>query len=168
MKEIRLIDAEGKQLGVYSIQEALNIAEEQNLDLVEVSPQGNPPVCRVMDFGKFKFSQSKKDKDVRKKQKFTEVKEVKLRPKIDVHDFIVKSKMVKRLLGEGDKVKVTIMFRGREVAHAAQGEKLLEQIAKEAGDIATVERQSKLEGRNMIMILAPKTDHKPQEKGENN
>lgn len=160
MKEIRLVDAEGKQLGVYSIQEALKIAEEQDLDLVEVSPQGNPPVCRVMDFGKFKFSQSKKDKDVRKKQKFTEVKEVKLRPKIDVHDFLVKSKMVKRLLAEGDKVKVTIMFRGREVAHATQGEKLLEQIAKEAGDIATVERQSKLEGRNMIMILAPKSDNK--------
>lgn len=122
----------------------------------------------MLDFGKFKFSQSKKDKDVRKKQKFTEVKEVKLRPKIDVHDFLVKSKMVKRLLTEGDKVKVTIMFRGREVAHATQGEKLLEQIAKEAGDIATVERQSKLEGRNMIMILAPKTDNKPQEKGESN
>lgn len=144
----------------------MKIAEEQDLDLVEVSPQGNPPVCRVMDFGKFKFSQSKKDKEVRKKQKFTEVKEVKLRPKIDVHDFGVKSKMVKRLLSDGDKVKVTIMFRGREVAHADQGEKLLAQIAKEAGDIATVERQSKLEGRNMIMILAPKTDYKPQEKGE--
>lgn len=157
---MRLIDAEGKQMGLFTIQEAMNLAEEQDLDLVEVSPQGNPPVCRVMDFGKFKFSQSKKDKEVRKKQKYTELKEVKLRPKIDVHDFEVKSKMVRRLLGEGDKVKVTIMFRGREVAHANLGEKLLGQVAKDVGEIAVVERQSKLEGRNMIMILAPKSDNK--------
>lgn len=166
VKEVRVIDPEGNQLGILPTSKALQIAEEQSLDLVEVSPQGTPPVCRVMDFGKFKFSQSKKDKEVRKKQKYTEVKEVKLRPKIDVHDMEVKSRMVRRLLCEGDKVKVTIMFRGREVAHASQGEKLLNHIAENTSDISTIERHAKLEGRNMIMILAPKLDHKQTEKGE--
>ncbi|MBI2265897.1 MAG: translation initiation factor IF-3 [Armatimonadetes bacterium] len=155
-RDVRLIDADGAQKGVMPFREALKIAQEQELDLVEVSPQGDPPVCRILDFGKFKYSQSKKDKEVKKKRKGQELKEVKLRPKIDPHDFVTKSKMVQRLLKEGDKVKVTIMFRGREVAYATFGEKILEKVAEESATLATIERKPKLEGKNMIMILTPK------------
>lgn len=157
-REVRLIDHNGHQHGVVSLKEALAMAEENEMDLVEVSPNVSPPVCRLMDYGKFKYEQSKKEKEARHKHKQFEVKEVKLRPKIDEHDYQVKSKMTRRLLGEGDKVKVTLMFRGREVTYLKLGEKLLERIAQDAESIAVVEKKPKLEGKNMTMILAPRTD----------
>lgn len=155
-REVRIIDADGAQLGIISRSEALSLAGERGLDLVEVSPQGDPPVCKIMDFGKFKYAQSKKDREVKKK-KVMQLKEVKLRPKISIHDFQVKSKLVQRLIQEGDKVKVTIMFRGREVSYADAAEKILQKVAQEAAELSTIERQPKLEGRNMIMILTPKS-----------
>lgn len=154
-REVRVIDADGSQLGVLSLQAAVQRAFEQDLDLVEVSPQGNPPVCKIMDFGKFKYAQSKKDREVHKKRKNQQLKEVKLRPKIDPHDFATKSRLVARLLEEGDKVKVTIMFRGREIVYSEHGHQILEKIAHDI-PAAVVERPPKLEGKLMIMILAPK------------
>jgi len=156
VREVRVIDADGSQLGVLPTAEALRLAEEKELDLVEVSPQGNPPVCKIMDFGKFKYSQSKKDREGHKKRKSQQLKEVKLRPKIDPHDFHTKSKLVERLISEGDKVKVTIMFRGREIVYSGHGQQILEKIAQEVGAAAVVERPPRLEGKSMIMILAPK------------
>jgi len=137
------------------VDEAKRIAEENSIDLVEVSPNARPPVCRLMDYGKFKYLQSKKDRDARKKTKTVEMKEVKMRPKIGTHDLMVKIKMVTRLLEEGDKVKVTILFRGREVSYTAVGNELLGNIAKEVMEIGTVEMTPRLEGKNMVMILAP-------------
>lgn len=134
----------------------MRLAAERELDLVEVSPQGEPPVCKIMDFGKFKYAQSKKDREVQKKRKSQHLKEVKLRPKIDPHDFATKSKLVHRLIGEGDKVKVTIMFRGREIVYSGHGQQILEKLAQEVADNAVIERPPKLEGKAMIMILSPK------------
>lgn len=141
-----------------SVKDALRIAEERQLDLVEVAPLAKPPVCRIMDFGKFKYEQSKRDKEAKKKQRIIQVKEVKLRPRIEDHDYEVKAKNAERFLKDGDKVKVTIMFRGREIVHTELGKKLLERLANDMKDISTVERQAKLEGKNMIMILAPKNE----------
>ncbi|MGF7186760.1 translation initiation factor IF-3 [Desulfitispora alkaliphila] len=138
--------------------EGLRIAQEKNLDLVEVSPSAKPPVCRVMDYGKHKYEQSKRDRDAKKKQKVINVKEVKLRPSIEEHDFQVKAKNAEKFLKSGDKVKVTIMFRGREISHADIGRELCNKLALQLKDIAAVERYPKVEGRNMIMILAPKSD----------
>jgi translation initiation factor IF-3 len=152
---VRLISETGEQLGIVSIDDAKNIAEEKSLDLVEVSPNAKPPVCRLMDYGKFKYLQSKKDRDARKKTKTAEMKEVKMRPKIGTHDLDVKIKMAARLLEEGDKVKVTILFRGREVSYTDIGKELLENIAKQITEIGTVESKPRLEGKNMVMILAP-------------
>jgi len=157
-KEVRLISADGEQLGIFSVKEALKKAQESDLDLVEIAPNAKPPVCRIMDFGKFKYEQSKREKEARKKQKIISVKEVKIRPNIEDHDLSVKTKNAVKFLNEGDKVKVTLMFRGREMAHAELGKKLLNRIAEITQDIANVERQPKVEGRNMIMILAPKQD----------
>lgn len=149
------MSVDGEQLGIVSVKEAMRIAQESNLDLVEVAPNAKPPVCRVMDFGKHKYEQSKREKEARKKQRVISVKEVKLRPNIEEHDFQTKVKNGRRFLEDGDKVKVTIMFRGRELSHAELGKKLCERVAIELKEISTVERHPKVEGRNMIMILAP-------------
>ncbi|MEW6695964.1 MAG: translation initiation factor IF-3 [Bacillota bacterium] len=157
-REVRVVDSENNQLGIMSVKDALRIAEEKQLDLVEVAPQAKPPVCRIMDFGKFKYEQSKRDKEAKKKQRIIQVKEVKLRPRIEDHDYSVKAKNAERFLKDGDKVKVTIMFRGREIVHTDLGKKLLDRMAQDMKELCTVERQPKLEGKNMIMILAPKNE----------
>lgn len=157
---MRVTDNEGNQLGIMPVREALRLAEEKQLDLVEIAPQAKPPVCRIMDIGKHKYEQSKRDKEVKKKQKIISVKEVKLRPNIEDHDFDVKAKNAIRFLKDGDKVKATIIFRGREVVHPNLGQVLLKRLAELVKDISIVERQPKLEGKNMIMILSPKQDNK--------
>ncbi|EGO62404.1 translation initiation factor IF-3 [Acetonema longum DSM 6540] len=139
-----------------TLRDALRLAGEQQLDLVEVAPTAKPPVCRIMDFGKFRFEQQKREKEVKKKQKVVSVKEVKLRPNIEDHDFHVKLKNAQRFIADGDKVKVTIMFRGRELTHPELGREVLLRMAEELKDAVTVEREPKLEGKNMIMIVAPK------------
>ncbi len=155
-KEVRLNSVNNEPLGIVQLRDALQMAMEQNLDLVEVAPTAKPPVCRIMDFGKFKYEQQKREKEVKKKQKIVTVKEVKLRPNIEDHDFEVKFKNAQRFLEDGDKVKVTIMFRGRELSHPELGRKVLDKMAIQIKDIANIERGAKLEGKNMIMILAPK------------
>nr|WP_242952053.1 translation initiation factor IF-3 [Carboxydocella sporoproducens] len=150
------MDENGEQLGIMPIKDALRIAAERNLDLVEVAPTAKPPVCRIMDYGKYRYEQSKREKEARKKQKVISVKEIKLRPSIEQHDFEVKANHVLRFLKDGDKVKATIMFRGREITHPELGQQLLERLADYVRDYAVVERAPKVEGRNMIMILAPK------------
>lgn len=155
-----MVDSDGSQLGIMPAREAMRIAEEKQLDLVEIAPQAKPPVCRIMDFGKYKYEQSKKEKEARKRQKIVELKEVKLRPNIEDHDFNVKSKNAARFLKDGDKVKATIIFRGREIVHTQLGKVLLVRLAEELKDLCNVERQPKLEGKNMIMIMAPKPDNK--------
>jgi len=155
-REVRLVDQDGAQLGIVSIRDALRLAEEKQLDLVEVAPGAKPPVCRIMDFGKYRYEQSKREKEARKKQRVVNIKEVKLRPNIEDHDFLVKVRNTERFLKDGDKVKVSIMFRGREIVHTQLGQKLLVKLAGEIGDLALVERQPRLEGKNLIMILTPK------------
>ncbi|MEW6423475.1 MAG: translation initiation factor IF-3 [Bacillota bacterium] len=157
-KEVRVIDVNGNQLGIMPIAAALRLAEEKELDLVEVAPQAKPPVCRLMDYGKFKYEQSKREKEAKKKQRVINVKEVKMRLNIEDHDFLVKAKSAERFLRDGDKVKATIMFRGREIVHTQLGQVLLSRLAEHVKDISTVERQPKLEGKNMIMILAPRQE----------
>jgi len=160
VREVRLVDTDGNQLGIMPLREAMRIAEERQLDLVEIAPQAKPPVCRIMDFGKYKYEQSKKEKEARKKQKIVEIKEIKMRPNIEDHDFFVKAKNASRFLKEGDKVKATIIFRGREIVHTQLGKQLLVRLAEELKEFSNVERQPKLEGKNMIMILSPKQDIK--------
>ena len=157
-KEVRVVDSEGNQLGIMSVRDAMAKAVERNLDLVAVSLNAKPPVCRIMDVGKYKFEQSKREKEARKNQKMVVVKEVKVRPNIEDHDFEVKMKNARRFLEDGDKVKATVMFRGREVTHPELGQKLLDRMALEIADLGTVERAPKLEGRNMVMILTPKAN----------
>jgi len=159
-RDVRVVDPEGNQLGIMPLRDALRLAEEKQLDLVEIAPQAKPPVCRVMDFGKHKYEQSKRDKEAKKKQRIISVKEIKMRPNIEDHDFNVKSKNAARFLKDGDKIKATIIFRGREIVHPALGQKLLERLAIELKELANVERYPKLEGKNMIMIMAPKLDVK--------
>lgn len=154
--EIRVVDEEGNQLGIMSPAAALKIAQEKGLDLVEVAPSAKPPVCRLMDFGKYMFEQGKKEKEARKKQKVIDIKEVRLRLGIEEHDLEIKAKSARRFLEEGNKVKVTVMFRGRETMHSEKGKELLEKLTKKLEDIAIVEKNGQLEGRNMIMILSPK------------
>jgi translation initiation factor IF-3 len=156
IRTVRVIDDDGSQLGVMPTEEAMNIARTKGLDLIEVSPTAVPPVCRVGDYGRLKYEQSKKDKDARKKQKHFELREVKLRPKIDTHDYEVKAKMAERLLLDGGKVKVTIMFRGREITYTSYGKRLLDRISADLANTAIVERDAKLEGKNMFLILAPR------------
>ncbi len=153
---MRVITGEGEQLGILPISEALRIAQERELDLVEVAPEAAPPVCRIMDFGKFKYQQSRRAKDARKKQTIIQVKEVKMGPKTDEHDFQFKARHVRRFIEEGNKAKVTIRFRGREMAHTELGRKLLDRMSADMTDIATIESYPKLEGRNLVMILTPK------------
>ena len=157
---IRVTDVEGNSLGIMQVREALNIAMEQPLVLVVISPKANPPVCRIMDFGKYRYEQQKREKEARKKQKVISVKEVKLRPNIEQHDFDVKLKNAVRFLEEGNKVKVTIMFRGRELSHPELGREILGRVAEQLKDSVSIERDAKLEGKNMIMILAPKAQTK--------
>lgn len=154
-KEVRLIDAEGNQVGVVSLEKALQIAEDAELDLVEVSPNTNPPVCKVLDYGKYKYEQQKKASEARKKQKTVDVKELKMRPTIEDHDFGVKLKNAIRFLKGGDKVKFTIRFRGREMAYQDQGQELMKRLEDELVEYGKVELQPKMEGRQMIMILSP-------------
>ncbi len=154
-REVRLIDENNVQLGVVPIQQALAMARERGLDLVEVAPTAVPPVCRILDYGKFKYEQSKKEREARKHQKQVRVSEVRMRPKIDEHDVDFKARNVEKLLKEGDKVKVTIMFRGREVTHPQIGRALLDRVYDRVKDIAVMERPPALEGRNMVMVLAP-------------
>ncbi len=159
VKEVRLVSEDGEQLGIVPIREALTMAEEKMVDLVEVAPSAKPPVCRLMNYGKFKFEQSKREKESRKKQKIISIKEVKMRPNIEEHDFQVKAKNARKFLAAGDKLKFTIMFRGRQITHPELGEKLCIQLAKELSDISAVEKQPKVEGRNMVMILVPKLEN---------
>jgi translation initiation factor IF-3 len=153
--EIRLIDQDGENAGVVTPAVAIDMAEEVGLDLVEISPGANPPVCKIMDFGRFKYEQQKKAAEAKKKQKIIEIKEVKFRPNIDTHDYDVKMRSVTKFLGDGDKVKVTLRFRGREMAHQELGRDLLTKIADEIEEIGKIEAMPKMEGRQMIMVVAP-------------
>jgi translation initiation factor IF-3 len=154
--QVRLIDQNGEMVGVLSTREALIRAYDAGLDLVEISPNAVPPVCKVLDYGKYKYEQQKKANEARKKQKTVEIKEIKVRPNIDDHDYEVKMKQMKGFIGEGDKVKVTLRFRGREMAHQDLGLKVLERIRADLGDAIKVEQMPRLENRQMIMVLAPR------------
>ncbi len=153
---MRLVDADGTVLGVVPIDEALQKAEDRGLDLVEVAAKGDPPVCKILDYGKFKYESQKKKNEARKKQRTIDVKEIKMRPGIDVHDYDVKMRAVRKFLGEGDKVKVTMRFRGREMAHQDLGLNVLNRVRDEVDELAKVELMPKMEGRQMIMVIAPK------------
>ncbi len=156
-REVLVIDADGTQLGVMKTDEALQLAREKKVDLVNVAPGARPPVCRLMDYGKHKYEQSKRDREARKKQKLTTIKEIKLRPNIDKHDFEVKAKRGQKFLENGDKVKVTVMFRGREITHPEIAQRLCQQLASDLAEFSVIEKPAKQEGRNMIMILSPKS-----------
>ncbi|WP_247642637.1 translation initiation factor IF-3 [Brucella pinnipedialis] len=153
---VQLIDAEGQNHGDVSIQEAMAMAEEAGLDLVEIVPNAEPPVCKIVDLGKLKYQNQKKAAEARKKQRTVEIKEIKMRPNIDTHDYEVKMKAAQRFFEEGDKVKVTLRFRGREMAHQELGMKLLQRVKEDTVEIAKVESEPKLEGRQMMMVLAPR------------
>ena len=155
-RELRVVGPENEQIGIMSARDALALAEERQLDLVEIAPNGKPPVARIMNYGKYRYEQQKREKEAKKKQKTFTLKEVKLRPHIEDHDFYVKMKNATKFLGEGNKVKVTIMFRGRELSHPELGHNVLSRFADELKDLAVVEKAAKMEGRNMTMILAKK------------
>ena len=154
-KEVRLIDEDGGQLGVVPIEEAQRISAEKGLDLVKIAPKAEPPVCRIMDYGKFRFEQTKKEKEARKNQRVVDIKEIRLSAKIDVHDFEVKAKAAQKFLKNGDKVKISVRFRGREMAHTSIGLTILNRFAEACAEVSTVEKEPKLEGRQMLMFLAP-------------
>jgi len=154
-REVRLIDSNGDQLGVKSRPEALEIAAKRDLDLVLVAPNAKPPVCRIMDYGKFRFEQQKKDKEARKNQKIINVKEVRFTPGIGDHDFNTKLRNARKFLEAGDKVKAAVRFRGRAITHKELGQEVLDRLAEEVKDVATVESKAKMEGRNMFIMLAP-------------
>ncbi len=156
IREVQLIDQDGQNRGVVAIRDALMLAQEAGLDLVEISPNSAPPVCKILDYGRFKYQNQKKASEARKKQKVVEVKEIKLRPGIDDHDYDVKMRAMQRFFEEGDKVKVTLRFRGREMAHQDIGYKLLQKLKEDVSPVAKVEAEPMLEGRQMIMILAPR------------
>ena len=155
-KEVRLISGDGEQLGVVSLKEALSMAAEKDVDLVEISPTAKPPVCKLMDFGKYKYEQSKKRDEAKKKQKQVQIKEIKFRPGTDEGDYNIKMRNVKRFLEDGDKVKITLRFRGREMAHQEFGAQLLERVKADLEELAAVESFPKMEGRQMVMMVAPK------------
>ena len=155
-KSVRVITDNGEMLGVLQIEEALKMASDQGLDLVEVSPKANPPVCKIIDYGKYKYESQKRKNEARKKQKTIDVKEIKLRPNIDSHDFDVKIKSVKKFLENGDKVKITLRFRGREMVHQELGSNVLNRVKDETDAFSKIEALPKLEGRQMVMVLAPK------------
>lgn len=154
--KVRVIGADGSQVGIINVKEANTMADEQGLDLVEVSPNSDPPVCKIMDFGKFKYEQSKKEKLVRKKQHVIHVKEIRLRPSIEAHDFDFKLKNARKFLEQGNKVKFNVIFRGREMAHQEFGKQLLGRITEELDDIAKAENTPRVEGRNMVLFLIKK------------
>ncbi len=156
VREVLVIDDEGTKLGVLPLREALRMAEEKELDLVEVAPNARPPVCKLMDYGRFRYEQAKKDREARKKQHVTDLKEVRMTPKIEDHDLAVKTKATEKFLKDGDKVKVVIRFRGREIVHADLAQKLMLEMARQLAPVGGVEREPKVEGRNMIMILSPR------------
>ena len=153
---VRLVGADGEMMGVFKLDDALREADRSGLVLVEVSPNAEPPVCKILDYGRFKYEAQKKKNEARKKQKVIEVKEIKLRPAIDQHDYDVKMKSVRKFLDEGDKVKVTLRFRGREMAHQELGMKVLERVRDELGEEVKIEQAPKMEGRQMIMVMAPR------------
>jgi translation initiation factor IF-3 len=153
---VRVINPDGVQLGVMTPQQALQTAMSLGLDLVEVAPEANPPVCRIMDYGKYRYEQSKKAKDAKKKQTVIQIKEIKMRPKTDEHDLQFKTRHIEKFLKEGNKAKITMIFRGREVVHTSLGRKLLDKVAEDLKDSAVIEQLPRLEGKNMVMILAPK------------
>ena len=155
VRECRLIGYDGNQMGIYPAAQARRIAEDEGLDLVEIAPNADPPVCRIMDYGKYKYDQAIKAKQARKNQSKIETKEMKFRPKIDVGDYTTKKKHVLRFLGQGNKVKITIMFRGREMSHPDLGLSILERLADDLKDVAVIESAPKMEGRNMHMLIAP-------------
>ena len=155
--KVLVIGADGEKLGVVDTDSALAMAEEEGLDLVEVSPNVSPPVCKILDYGKLKYQEQKKASEARKRQKTVDVKEIKMRPNIDKHDYDVKMRSVTKFIGEGDKVKVTMRFRGREMAHQELGMQVLTRVREETDEIAKVEASPKLEGRQMMMVLAPRT-----------
>jgi translation initiation factor IF-3 len=156
IRQVRVIDENGEQLGIMPTEDAFTRARSAGLDLIEISPTAQPPVCKIGDYGRMKYEVSKKEKDTRKKQRNFELREVKLRPKIETHDYETKARMAERLLLDGSKIKVTIMFRGREITYTAFGRRLLDRMAEDMTPLATVEREPRLEGRNMFMILAPR------------
>ncbi|GKS10583.1 translation initiation factor IF-3 [Paenibacillus chitinolyticus] len=155
-KEVRLIGPDSEQLGIKPIREALQMAIDANLDLVNVAPTAKPPVCRIMDYGKYRYEMQKKEKEARKNQKIVDIKEIRLSATIDEHDFQTKLRNAVKFLNDGDKVKASVRFRGREIAHAENGRKVLQRLAAETEEISSMERAPKLEGRSMIMILTPK------------
>lgn len=155
-REVQLIDQEGTNHGVKEFREAIALAQEAGLDLVEIAPNAEPPVCKILDYGKYKFQAQKKAAEARKKQKIVEIKEIKLRPMIDDHDYDVKMRSMRRFFEEGDKVKVTLRFRGREMAHQELGQQLLNRVKGDIGLIAKVEQEPKYEGRQIVMVLAPR------------
>lgn len=155
-KEVRLVGAEGEQIGVLSIKEAQQMASEKNLDLVKIAPQAKPPVCKIMDYGKYKFDAAKKEKEARKKQKTISIKEVRLSASIDKHDFETKIRNAQKFLKAGDKVKVSVMFRGREMMHTQKGVAILDQAMGLLEEVGVAENKPKLEGRNMAIVVAPK------------
>ena len=155
-KELRIIDTDGSQLGIMSASEALDKAAEKNLDLVKISPMAKPPVCKIMDYGKYRFEQAKREKEARKNQHIVDIKEIRLSLNIDTHDFNTKLGHAKRFISEGDKVKVSIRFRGREMGHPELGYDIMRKFADSCAEFANIEKPAKLEGRNMLMFLAPK------------
>lgn len=157
-REVRLIDANGEQLGIKSKPEALEIAARRNLDLVLVAPNAKPPVARIMDYGKFRFEQQKKEKEARKNQKVISIKEVRFSPTIDEHDFNIKLRNARKFLEKGDKVKASLRFKGRAITHKEIGQKVLDRLAAECSDIAVIESKPKMEGRSMFLVLAPKIE----------
>ncbi len=155
-KEIRLIGDDGEQLGIMSAKDALKMAKEAGLDLVKIAPTAKPPVCKIVDYGKYRYEQARREKEAKKKQKTTEVKEIQLSPNIDVNDLTTKANQARKFLEKGNKVKVALRFRGREMAHMATGKEVLDTFLEKVSDVAVVEKPAKLEGRSMIMVLAEK------------
>ncbi|HBM99057.1 MAG TPA: translation initiation factor IF-3 [Ruminococcus sp.] len=157
-KELRVISSDGQQLGIMSADKALNLAEQQNLDLVKIAPQSKPPVCKIMDYGKYRFEQAKREKEARKNQHVVDIKEVRLSLNIDTHDFNTKLNNALKFIKHGDKVKVSIRFRGREMGHPEIGLDTMKRFAEACSEVAVIEKPAKLEGRNMLMFLAPKSN----------
>lgn len=155
-KELRVVDSDGSQLGIMPLKQALELAEQRNLDLVKIAPQAKPPVCKIIDYGKFRFEQSKREKEQRKNQRIVDIKEVRLSLNIDTHDFETKKNHAVRFISEGNKVKASIRFRGREMGHPELGQEIMERFAQAMSEVANVEKPAKLEGRTMLMFLAPK------------
>ena len=155
-KEVRVVDSDGTQLGILPIRQAMDLADQRNLDLVKIAPQAKPPVCKIIDYGKFRFEQSKREKEQRKNQRIVEIKEVRLSLNIDTHDFETKKNHALRFIAEGNKVKASIRFRGREMGHPELGQEIMKRFADAMSEVANVEKPAKLEGRTMLMFLAPK------------